>query len=210
MEALGLLLAVGIIVILAVTVFRRAISTPSQKPPRPAAPTPSKPPSLPTPTSKRVTPRPAVFSVETSTPVQRPRLLTGRAYVIDGDSLKIQKTQVRLFGIDAPEMNHPFGKRAKWAMFELCKNQIVTAEITDIDDHGRTVAKCMLSDGRDLSAELVKQGLALDWPKYSGGIYRHFETTDARKKLWLADARQKGRMHVWEKFDAQQRAKTSG
>jgi hypothetical protein len=28
-----------------------------------------------------------------------------------------------------------------------------------------------------------------------------------RKKLWLADARQKGRMHIWERYDAQQAAK---
>ena len=58
--------------------------------------------------------------------------------------------------------------------------------------------RCYLSDGRDLSAEMVKLGLALDWPKFSGGKYRELETSDARTKLFLADARQKGRMHVWE------------
>lgn len=94
-------------------------------------------------------------------------------------------------------------------MLELCRNQIVTAEVMAVDDHGRTVAKCTLSDGRDLSAELVKQGLALDWPKYSGGLYKSLETPDARKKLWLADARQKGRMHVWDAYDARARAKAS-
>ncbi|MGR3636728.1 MAG: hypothetical protein ACU0BK_12510 [Shimia sp.] len=43
--------------------------------------------------------------------------------------------------------------------------------------------------------------MAIDWPKFSGGIYTHLETPDARKKLWLADARQKGRMHVWKKYE---------
>ncbi|WP_224813670.1 thermonuclease family protein [Hasllibacter sp. MH4015] len=124
--------------------------------------------------------------------------------MVDGDTIRIKRTQIRLFGIDAPEMNHPFGKRAKWAMFELCKNQMITAEITELDDHGRAVAQCFLDDGRDLSAELVKLGLALDWPKFSGGLYRALETSDARRKLWLADARQKGRMHVWDRFDARQ------
>ena len=100
-------------------------------------------------------------------------------------------------------MNHPYGKKAKWALVNLCKGQRITAEITDQDGYGRTVAKCLLSDGRDLSAEMVKLGLAIDWPKFSGGKYASFETPDARRKLWLADARQKGRMHVWEKFDAQ-------
>lgn len=132
------------------------------------------------------------------------RILTGAAYITDGDTIKIKKTQIRLFGIDAPELNHPYGKKAKWALHKLCKDQIVRAEITDVDDHGRTVAHCYLPDGRDLSAEMVKQGLAIDWPKFSAGKYRNMETHDARKKLFLADARQKGHMHVWEKFEAKQ------
>lgn len=135
------------------------------------------------------------------------RVLNGPVYVIDGDSLRIQKTEIRIFGVDAPEMNHPYGRPAKYAMMALCKGQHVRAEILATDAHGRTVAKCFLPDGRDLSAELVKQGLALDWPKYSGGLYKAFETPDARRKLWLADARQKGRMHVWEKYEADKEAR---
>ncbi len=130
--------------------------------------------------------------------------LHGPAYVIDGDTIRVCKTQIRLFGIDAPEMNHPYGKKAKWAMVGLCKGQCIRAEIFEYDVHGRTVAKCYLPDGRDLSAELVKQGLAIDWPKYSGGAYSPLELPDARKRLWLADARQKGQMHVWEQFERRQ------
>lgn len=152
---------------------------------------------------KRATP---VFDAESAAPPVKPQILTGPAYVVDGDTIKIQKTQIRLFGVDAPELNHPYGQKAKWAMVRLCKGHTVRAEITENDAYGRTVAKCFLPDGRDLSAELVKQGLAIDWPKFSGGVYRDMETADARKKLWLADARQKGRMHVWEKFEANRSA----
>ncbi|OUS21003.1 nuclease [Rhodobacterales bacterium 59_46_T64] len=95
-------------------------------------------------------------------------------------------------------------------MLSMCKGQMVRAEIVEEDAHGRTVAKCYLPDGRDLSAEMVKIGMAIDWPKFSGGIYRSLEVPDARKKLWLADARQKGRMHVWEKFEANQNKRSSG
>ena len=151
---------------------------------------------------------PKPFNSKTSSPVAKPRILTGPAYIIDGDSLVIRKTQIRLFGVDAPEMNHPYGQKAKWALVKLCKGQSVSAEIVEQDAHGRTVAKCHLSDGRDLSAEMVKLGLAIDWPKFSGGIYRSLEVPDARKKMWLADARQKGRMHVWEQFEARQNAKS--
>ena len=147
------------------------------------------------------------FDATTAHTVSQLRILEGPAYVTDGDTITIQKTQVRLYGIDAPELQHPYGQKAKWAMVRLCKGHRIRAEITDEDEYGRTVAKCFLPDGRDLSGELVKQGLALDWPKFSGGKYSHLEIVGIRKKLWLADARQKGRMHVWEKFDARQKAK---
>jgi endonuclease YncB( thermonuclease family) len=143
------------------------------------------------------------FDATTAHPVSRLRVLEGPAYVIDGDTITIKKTQVRLYGIDAPELHHPYGKKAKWAMVRLCKSCRIRAEITDEDEYGRTVAKCFLPDGRDLSEELVKQGLAIDWPKFSGGKYSHFEVAGIRKKLWLADARQKGHMHVWERFERQ-------
>lgn len=131
-------------------------------------------------------------------------LLLGRARIIDGDSLVVEKTEIRLFGIDAPEINHPFGQKAKWALVNLCKGQDVRVEVLCRDDYNRAVAKCTLDDGRDLSAEMVKLGLAIDWPKFSDGCYRALEPEGIRKKLWLADARQKGRMDVWTEFEARE------
>lgn len=165
----------------------------------------SDPPSTSTPAIKT---RPKeTFDLNSAEPQREVQVLEGAAYVTDGDTITIKKTQIRLFGVDAPELKHPYGQKAKWAMVKLCKGHKVRAEVTQKDAHGRTVARCYLPDGRDLSAELVKQGLAIDWPKFSGGVYRKMETPDARKKLWLADARQKGHMHVWKKFEASQHAK---
>lgn len=147
------------------------------------------------------------FDTATAHAVKRQRILEGPAYVTDGDTITIQKTQVRLFGIDAPELNHPFGKNAKWALVRLCKGHRIRAEVMEEDDYGRTVARCTLPDGRDLSQQMVQDGHALDWPKFSGGKYSQFEVAGIRKKLWLADARQKGRMHVWEKFESGQKVK---
>ncbi len=141
------------------------------------------------------------FDEKSATPEQSKTFIRGAAYVVDGDTIVIKKKQIRLFGIDAPEMNHPYGKKAKWALVSLCKGQTINAEVTDKDDHGRSVAKCYLADGRDLSAEMVKLGLAIDWPKFSGGKYGELELPNVRRKLWLADARQKGRMHVWKKYE---------
>lgn len=154
-----------------------------------------------TPPPRPPTPR---FDAGTARHLDRTQNVTGAAWVIDGDTIRIGKVQIRLFGIDAPELNHPYGQKAKWALHRMCKGHIIRAEITDRDAYGRTVARCFLPDGRDLSAELVKQGLALDWAKFSGGKYRRLETADARKRLFLADARQKGRMQVWDRFEARQ------
>jgi micrococcal nuclease len=150
----------------------------------------------------------AAFDAATAHSVKLPVVLEGPAYVIDGDTITIQKTQVRLWGIDAPELNHPYGKNAKWALMRLCKGHTLRAELTDEDAYGRTVAKCFLPDGRDLSEELVKQGLAIDWPKFSGGKYSHLEVAGIRKKLWLADARQRGRMDIWEKFEVRKKSES--
>lgn len=141
------------------------------------------------------------FDEDSSRDFPKGIIIRGKARIVDGDTLVIRNTQIRLFGIDAPELDHPYGKKAKWALISLCKGQYVEAEVLAKDDHGRTVARCTLDEGADLSSEMVRQGLALDWPKYSGGEYRPFETPDARRKLWLADARQKGQMHVWRNFE---------
>ncbi|WP_232830836.1 thermonuclease family protein [Tropicimonas sp. IMCC34011] len=114
--------------------------------------------------------------------------------MIDGDTIVIQKTHIRLAGIDAPELQDPWGKKAKFAMVALCKGQVIKAVIQEGMTYDRVVAKCYLPDGSDLSAELVKQGLALDWKKFSGGAYRHLEPAGIRKKLWRVDAKHRGKL----------------
>lgn len=128
-----------------------------------------------------------------------PSTITGKCYVIDGDTIQIGKVRLRLAGIDAPELEHPWGKKAKWELVKLCKGQEITAEFEPTISYDRVVATCLLPDGRDLSAEMVRVGLALDWLKFSGGKYAHLEPEDARKKHWKAAARQRGHMHVFHK-----------
>lgn len=118
--------------------------------------------------------------------------VVGPCYVIDGDTIDIRGTRLRLAGIDAPELDHPYGKVAKFHLIKLCRGQEVRAVFEGALSHDRSVATCFLPDGRDLSAEMVKAGLAVDWRKFSGGKYRGFEPEGVRKKLWRCDARQKG------------------
>ena len=151
--------------------------------PRPLTPVRTLPPVRPL---VEVVPRPPIVEA----------VLQGRCWVVDGDTIVIDKVRIRLAGIDAPELDHPYGKQSKWAMVQLCKGQTVTAHLRPELSYDRVVADCYLPDGRDLSAELVRVGLALDWPKFSGGKYRHLETPEARRKLWRADARQRGKLYT--------------
>ncbi|WP_108399085.1 thermonuclease family protein [Devosia submarina] len=121
-------------------------------------------------------------------------IIKGPCWVINGDTIVIDKVHIRLAGIDAPELDHPYGQKAKWALVQLCKGQTVTAHIKPELSYDRLVGQCFLPNCRDLAAELVKQGMALDWEKFSAGTYKHLETVDARKRLWRAAARQRGWM----------------
>lgn len=109
--------------------------------------------------------------------------LTGKAYVIDGDTIRIQKTKIRLAGIDAPEVDMAWGQKSKWAMVAICNGHIITAELDGERSFDRLVGTCYLPDGRDIGAELVKLGLALDLPEFSRGKYRDLEPHGARRKL---------------------------
>ena len=104
-------------------------------------------------------------------------------HVIDGATIVIGKQHIRFAGIDAPELNKPYGKQAKWALVELCKGQNVIAYLTGETSYDRVVAKCFLDDGRDLAAQIVKKELALDIPHFSNADYKHLETPNARRKL---------------------------
>lgn len=145
---------------------------------------------------ERIPRRAPAVTVRQTTQVQIVEVqeLRGRAWVIDGDTIDIGGTRIRLAGIDAPEMDHPYGRNAKWALVNLCKGQEIRAVFDGDLSHDRTVATCYLPDGRDLSAEMVKAGMAIDWRKFSGGKYAALEPPGIRRKLWRCDARQKGRM----------------
>ncbi|WP_443216563.1 thermonuclease family protein [Rhodophyticola sp. CCM32] len=80
--------------------------------------------------------------------------ISGNCYVIDGDTIVIRKLRIRLWGIDAPELDHPWGQKAKWAVLNMTKGKTITAVFNGDTSHDRAVAKCFLPDGTDIAAEL--------------------------------------------------------
>lgn len=94
--------------------------------------------------------------------------------VVDGDTLEVGGERVRLWGIDAPELDAPGGAAARTALAELAADGVVCVAPPsgqDRDRWGRAVRLCRTPDGRDLAAALVAAGVATDWPRYSGGFY---------------------------------------
>ena len=109
--------------------------------------------------------------------------ITGKCHVVDGDTIHIGKHKIRLAGINAPELDEPYGQQAKWALVKLCKGKIITAYPDGEKSYERIVATCFLDDGSDLAAEMVKMELALDIPMFPNADYRHLETPNSRRKL---------------------------
>ena len=136
------------------------------------------------------------------------RILRGRAWVVDGDTIIIDKVSIRIAGIDAPEMDQPYGIKSKYAMMAICKGRTITAEVMPETSYDRVVAKCLLPDGTDIAALLVAQGLALDWAKFSGGVYRPLEPEGVRRKLWRVEAKHRGQMWRIEADRARRAART--
>lgn len=98
------------------------------------------------------------------------------ALAVDGDTIKHRPDpNIRIFGIDAPEMRDPGGPQAKAALSEMIAGQELSCTPRYFDKYDRLVAVCLLPDGRDIACEMVKAGHAHDWEKYSGGRYRECE-----------------------------------
>jgi len=109
-----------------------------------------------------------------------PDELTGQASVIDGDTLEIHSTRIRLWGIDAPEstqlcrgedsLQYRCGAKAANDLAAFIARRPALCVAVSLDQYGRTVATCSV-DGVDLGEWLVRSGLAFDWPQYSKRKY---------------------------------------
>ena len=115
--------------------------------------------------------------------------------IADGDTLTLltgsnEKIKVRLAGIDTPERKQPFGSEAKQALSELVFQKKALIEVETKDRYGRTVG-IVFVDGQNINYELVRQGMAWVYRKYTNDeILYELEAQAKTKKtgLW-ADAK---------------------
>ena len=112
--------------------------------------------------------------------------------IADGDTLTLltssnEQVKIRLAGIDTPERKQPFGNKAKQALANLAFQKQALIEVEAKDRYGRTVGVVFV-DGLNVNAELVKQGMAWVYRKYTDDkrLYTlESEAKQAKRGLWL-------------------------
>lgn len=107
--------------------------------------------------------------------------LTGRATVIDGDTIEIHGQRIRLEGIDAPESRQTCtdaggnqwrcGKAAAFALADKIGSSVVSCEPNGNDRYGRVLAICFLSE-LDLNGWMVRNGWSVAYRRYSTAYVR--------------------------------------
>lgn len=105
--------------------------------------------------------------------------------VIDADTIALSGQKIRLNGISAAERGHPsYAPGQAYVRNVVAQSGGVVCALNGQQSYDRLVGTCFLvsSDGQraDLQASVVSAGLARDCPRYSGGRYRSFETSQSR------------------------------
>jgi endonuclease YncB( thermonuclease family) len=119
---------------------------------------------------------------------------TGSVQVVDGDSLRKGDTDIRLYGIDAPEYRqscrdkhaaeYTCGRQSANALRGLVKGQEISCTSIETDRYGRAVAVCKVGD-LEINREMVRLGWAVAYSRHSTS-YLHTETEakKAKRGIW--------------------------
>ncbi len=113
------------------------------------------------------------------------KVISGKAKVIDGDTITINKKKIRLFGIDAPEKkqickkiyinflifnfkkNYKCGEQSTYALQKKIKDKKVKCTLEkNKDRYKRNIGTCFVKK-QDINKWLVKNGHALAYKRYS-------------------------------------------
>jgi len=145
-----------------------------------------------------------------SDPGRAAETISGRAVVIDGDTIDIDGRRIRLEGIDAPETAQTCprqwvgwwscGSAATKALARMTDGRRMDCDNRGHDKYGRILGVCAV-DGRDINAEMVRAGYAWAFVKYST-IYVEAEAEARALKIgiWQGDAEPAWsyREHKWQ------------
>ncbi len=141
---------------------------------------------------RRSSPRPRASRPRRDSGRRPARTISGKAWVTDGDGIRVSGQEIRIAGLDAPEWDQraqhrdgywfAHGKRVKSALIREIGGRHVQVAIEGYDKFGRALG-IVTCDGRDIGEWLVREGHAI--AAYSER-YRHVEREARRAKrgMW--------------------------
>lgn len=116
----------------------------------------------------------AVFALSLGATTVEAQTLTGKAEAVSGNDIKVAGQLVRLWGIDAPEIDqacdrggksYSCGAEATSYLAVFLAGKETTCVITTYDGRGRALGPCSV-DGKDVGIEMVRSGWALAYPRH--------------------------------------------
>jgi len=124
-------------------------------------------------------------------------IISGRASVIDGDTLDIRGERIRLSGIDAPESGQncadadgklwKCGSAAANALDRFISSAPVACKVVDIDRYGRAVSTCSVGS-KDMQEWMARNGYALAYRQYSTAYVPAENAAKAAKTgIWVGE-----------------------
>jgi endonuclease YncB( thermonuclease family) len=121
-------------------------------------------------------------------------VITGKPWIIDGDTISIAGTHIRLEGIDAPESDQTCadskgrtwncGKAAVAELRAHIAGRELTCQRRALDRYKRVLALCTLPDGTDINAWMVRQGWALAYGFAKTYAPEEAEAQAAKRGIW--------------------------
>lgn len=112
--------------------------------------------------------------------------------ILDGDTMEIlyknTPIKIRLAHIDCPEKrgSQPYGNNAKKALSDLCFGQQVTVYGEKYDRNKRLIAVVFNNKKQNVNQEMLKQGMAWHFKRYSKDItYANLEANARKNRIGL-------------------------
>ena len=131
------------------------------------------------------------------------KIISGIAKVSDGDTIRIDEKKIRLFGIDAPELNqkcqkpwlvisflnfnkqYPCGQISTKKIKNKIDNKMIICKWKDKDKYKRFIAECFKGK-TNINAWMVRNGYAVAYKKYS------------KKFVSLENIAKKEKLGIWK------------
>lgn len=123
-------------------------------------------------------------------------VVSGPAHAVDGDTLVLNERQVRLAGIDAPELDQSCHRDGQaWACGEEAKRQLngiiagqtVYCQGEGVDQYGRFLGTCS-ANRMNLNATMVEYGWATAFRAYSDDyLAQEHRARSTRAGIWRSE-----------------------